>query len=50
MYMYIVILYTLIASRVFVKLRNEIDARTFKAQLISWEYVGVLDSSSSPKL
>ena len=32
--MYIVILLRLLRAR-FVKLRNEIDARTFKAQLIS---------------
>ena len=44
--MYIVILLRLLHA---VKLRNEIDARTFKAQLI----MGVrrcLDSSSTPKL
>ena len=33
--MYIVILLRLLRARVLVKLRNEIDARTFKAQLIS---------------
>ena len=47
--MYIVI-YCALCVCVLVKLRNEIDARKFKAQLISGSTYMYLDSSSTPKL